>query len=101
MHKQLVPKQNDTEIVPAAVMDPQCNARQRCRKKTATTTGNSSSRHSPPEDCTGYLVLGSVPRQQETIAKWSREKIGDTYIKISNEFQKCSFEKNWTKETAN
>ncbi len=45
--------------------------------------------------------LALQKKKQETIAKWSREKIGDTYIKISEEFRKCTFDKNWTKEIAN
>ena len=45
--------------------------------------------------------LALQKKKQEAIAKWSREKIGDTYIKISEEFQKCTFDKNWTKEIAN
>ena len=45
--------------------------------------------------------LALQKKKQETIAKWSKEKIGDTYIKISNEYQKCTFDKNWTKETSN
>jgi peptidyl-prolyl cis-trans isomerase SurA len=53
------------------------------------------------EDYVKVQSLALQKKKQETIAKWSREKIGDTYIKISNEFQKCTFEKNWTKETAN
>ena len=45
--------------------------------------------------------LALQKKKQETIAKWSREKIGDTYIKISEEFRKCNFDKNWTKEINN
>ncbi len=45
--------------------------------------------------------LALQKKKQETIAKWSREKIGDTYIKISEEFRKCTFDKNWTKEINN
>ena len=45
--------------------------------------------------------LALQKKKQETIAKWSREKIGDTYIKISEEYRKCNFDKNWTKEIAN
>ena len=45
--------------------------------------------------------LALQKKKQETIAKWSREKIGDTYIKISEEFRKCTFDKNWTKEISN
>ena len=45
--------------------------------------------------------LALQKKKQETIAKWYREKIGDTYIKISEEFRKCTFDKNWTKEINN
>ncbi len=45
--------------------------------------------------------LALQKKKQETIAKWSKEKIGDTYIKISDEYQKCTFDKNWTKEISN
>ena len=45
--------------------------------------------------------LALQKKKQETIAKWSKEKIGDTYIKISSEYQKCNFDKNWTKEISN
>ena len=44
--------------------------------------------------------LALQKKKQEAIAKWSKDKIGDTYIKISNDFQKCTFEKNWKKESA-
>ena len=44
--------------------------------------------------------LALQKKKQEAIAKWSKNKIGDTYIKISNDFQKCTFKKNWKKETA-
>jgi len=45
--------------------------------------------------------LALQKKKQEAIAKWSKDKIGDTYIKISKDFQKCTFEKNWKKETSN
>lgn len=44
--------------------------------------------------------LALQKKKQEAIAKWSKDKIGDTYIKISNDFQKCTFEKNWKKESS-
>ena len=53
------------------------------------------------EDYVKVQSLALQKKKQETIAKWSREKIGDTYIKISREFQKCTFEKNWKKEIVN
>ena len=45
--------------------------------------------------------LALQKKKQEAIARWSKDKIGDTYIKISKDFQKCSFEKDWKKEKAN
>lgn len=52
------------------------------------------------EDYVKVQSLALQKKKQEIIAKWSREKIGDTYIKISNDFQKCTFEKNWKKEAS-
>ncbi len=52
------------------------------------------------DDYVKVQSLALQKKKQEAIAKWSREKIVDTYIKISNDFQKCTFEKNWKKETS-
>ncbi|UAM99134.1 peptidylprolyl isomerase [Polaribacter litorisediminis] len=43
--------------------------------------------------------LALAKKKEETITKWSKEKIKDTYIKMSDAFSKCTFEKNWKKET--
>jgi peptidyl-prolyl cis-trans isomerase SurA len=53
------------------------------------------------DDYVKVQSLALQKKKQEAIARWSKEKIGDTYIKISNEFQKCTFDKNWKKETSN
>ena len=37
-------------------------------------------------------------KQEETIDKWSKEKIKDTYIKINDDFKKCEFKNNWKKD---
>ncbi len=37
-------------------------------------------------------------KQEETVEKWSKEKIIDTYIKINKDFKKCEFKNNWKKE---
>ena len=42
--------------------------------------------------------LALQKKKEETITKWSKEKIKDTYIKIGTAHNKCSFEKNWKKE---
>ncbi|MFY0629694.1 MAG: peptidylprolyl isomerase [Flavobacteriaceae bacterium] len=52
------------------------------------------------DDYVKVQSLALQKKREEAITKWSKEKIGDTYIKISNEFQKCVFEKNWKKESS-
>ena len=37
-------------------------------------------------------------KQEETVDKWSRDKIKDTYIKINKDFKKCKFKNNWKKD---
>ena len=47
-----------------------------------------------------YVKIQSLALQkkkEETIAKWSKENIVDTYIKISPNYTKCTFERNWKK----
>ena len=39
--------------------------------------------------------LALQKKKQEKIASWSKEKIKDTYIKLSEEHGKCTFERNW------
>lgn len=40
--------------------------------------------------------LALQKKKEENITKWSKNKISDTYIKISDKY-KCEFEKNWRK----
>lgn len=42
--------------------------------------------------------LALQKKKQETMVKWSKDKIKDTYIKLNNKHGKCKFEKNWKKE---
>ena len=37
-------------------------------------------------------------KKEETIEKWAKHKITDTYIKINNDFKKCVFNHNWKKD---
>lgn len=53
------------------------------------------------EDYEKVQALALQKKKEEEIVKWSKEKINDTYIKISNNYKKCTFEKNWKKETSN
>lgn len=42
--------------------------------------------------------LALQKKKQEEIAKWSKNKIKETYIKLGDQYQKCTFKKNWKKE---
>ena len=37
-------------------------------------------------------------KQEETVDKWAKDKIKDTYIKINEDFKKCEFKNNWKKD---
>ncbi|WP_439131292.1 peptidylprolyl isomerase [Polaribacter sp.] len=43
--------------------------------------------------------LALTKKKEETIDKWAKEKIQDTYIKMADVHRKCNFVKNWKKET--
>jgi peptidyl-prolyl cis-trans isomerase SurA len=42
--------------------------------------------------------LALKDKQLNAIAKWQKEKIADTYIKINGKFRNCSFESDWLKK---
>lgn len=42
--------------------------------------------------------LALTDKQIKTVAKWTDEKIKDTYIKIGDEYQECEFTNNWLKK---
>lgn len=49
-----------------------------------------------------YVKIQSLALQkkkEETIAKWTKDKIGDTYIKINKDHRECDFKNNWKKES--
>lgn len=37
-------------------------------------------------------------KKEEEITKWTKEKIQETYLKLSNDYKKCTFNKDWKKE---
>ena len=41
--------------------------------------------------------LALQKKREETIAKWTKEKINDTYIKINKDYKNCEFKNNWAK----
>jgi peptidyl-prolyl cis-trans isomerase SurA len=50
------------------------------------------------EDYVKIQKLALQKKKEETVTKWSKEKIKDTYIKIGDTHSKCNFVKNWKKE---
>ena len=50
------------------------------------------------EDYVKIQQLALQKKKEETITKWSKKKIKDTYIKIGEVYNKCTFDKNWKKE---
>lgn len=42
--------------------------------------------------------LALLKKKEETIEKWSKDKIQETYIKLGEDYKKCSFKKDWKKE---
>lgn len=42
--------------------------------------------------------LALQKKKEENITKWAKNKINDTYIKLSENYNKCTFDKNWRKE---
>jgi peptidyl-prolyl cis-trans isomerase SurA len=43
-------------------------------------------------------ALALKEKQINAIAKWSDEKIAETYIKINGEYRNCEFTNNWLKK---
>jgi len=50
------------------------------------------------DDYEKIQALALQKKKLEAITKWAKEKINDTYIKLGEEYKKCTFEKNWKKE---
>lgn len=50
------------------------------------------------KDYTKIKNLALKEKQIKAIAKWSNEKIKETYIKINGEYRDCSFTNNWLKK---
>jgi peptidyl-prolyl cis-trans isomerase SurA len=51
------------------------------------------------EDYVKVQDLALTKKKEETITKWAKEKIKDTYIKMAESHGKCTFKKNWKKDT--
>lgn len=62
------------------------------KKRTDTHTASLT------DDYVKVQELALVKKKEETIKKWSKDKIGETYIKLSKGYKKCTFKSNWKKE---
>jgi len=50
------------------------------------------------DDYVKVQQLALQKKKEETVTKWAKEKIKDTYINIGPVYSKCVFDKNWKKE---
>jgi peptidyl-prolyl cis-trans isomerase SurA len=50
------------------------------------------------EDYVKIQSLALQKKKEETIEKWAKDKIADTYIKINKDHSDCTFDKNWKKD---
>lgn len=50
------------------------------------------------DDYVKIQQLALAKKKEETVAQWSKEKIQETYIKLNDNYKKCTFKANWKKE---
>lgn len=50
------------------------------------------------QDYVKIQSLGLQKKKEETVEKWAKDKIADTYIKINKDHKDCTFDKNWKKD---
>ncbi|MEE9407716.1 MAG: peptidylprolyl isomerase [Polaribacter sp.] len=50
------------------------------------------------EDYVKIQQLALQKKKEETVEKWAKEKIVDTYIKLGADRSKCTFKRNWKKK---
>ncbi|TYP98714.1 periplasmic chaperone for outer membrane proteins SurA [Tenacibaculum adriaticum] len=50
------------------------------------------------EDYVKVQQLALIKKKEETIIKWSKDKIQETYIKLGEDYKKCAFKADWKKE---
>ena len=62
------------------------------RKKTETHQANII------QDYLRMQRFALEKKKEETLKKWSKEKIKETYIKLNGDHKKCTFKKDWKKE---
>ena len=50
------------------------------------------------EDYVRMQQFALMKKKEETITKWTKEKIQETYIKLGSDYKKCTFKRDWRKE---
>ncbi len=50
------------------------------------------------DDYVKIQTLALQKKKEETIEKWAKDKIADTYIKLNGDKADCTFDKNWKKQ---
>jgi len=50
------------------------------------------------DDYVKIQSLALQKKKEETVEKWAKDKIADTYIKINKDHKDCTFDKNWKKD---
>ncbi|WP_299837148.1 peptidylprolyl isomerase [uncultured Tenacibaculum sp.] len=50
------------------------------------------------DDYVKIQQLALTKKKEETIAKWSKDKITETYVKLGTDYKKCTFKSNWKKD---
>ena len=50
------------------------------------------------EDYVRMQQFALAKKKEETITKWTKEKIQETYIKLGSDYKDCTFKKDWKKE---
>lgn len=84
-----------------AVSLPQIDVEQSGRKKYKLITVTNRIDEHTADYAKDYIKIKDLAlkeKQLNAIAKWSEEKIKETYIKINGEYRNCEFTNNWLKK---
>jgi peptidyl-prolyl cis-trans isomerase SurA len=80
---------------------PQIDTDQSGKKKYKLLTVTNRIEEHPADYAKDYIKIKDLAlkeKQINAIAKWSEEKIKETYIKINGEYRNCEFANNWLKK---
>jgi peptidyl-prolyl cis-trans isomerase SurA len=80
---------------------PQIDIDQSGKKKYKLLMVTNRIEEHPADYAKDYIKIKDLAlkeKQINAIAKWSEEKIKETYIKINGEYRNCEFTNNWLKK---